>query len=339
MRADRPPRAARTGLRGPERQIIALALALVALVAAAALPALPAAAAATGEAHCRKSGASCPGLVYQGLTYPYLREEGSYLFVDGGIYPYLVATTDLLGDSTVALPDGSSLTVAALLDELGIDAGTDQPLVPIAGYGSNPAPSQIARKYRDEIAKGGFVMPVMKGEIEGYDVVWTPFFTAYGAIPSTIFPVPGTTVDIWINWMRQSDVERMDATEHVGGNWYTRVAIEGATYRFEGPQPARLDVYVSCHGAMKIGGEIAAVASVPAAGRRLTPYGEVDVLRAVLPRVGADDIVGLVRATVSDEAARAANSASIAGLGTFAPGSGPFARGGCEGGAAAETAK
>jgi len=302
--------------------------AYAAVLMAAVLAAPAAIAAETGAARCKANGASCPGLVYRGLSYPYAREPGSYLFIDGGIYPYLIATSDLLGDSTVALPDGSPITVGALLDDLGLAGREDERLVPIAGYGSNPAPVQIERKFASEIAEGGLVMPVMKGELDGYDIVWTPFFTDYGAVPSTIFPSPGTTVDIWINWMREKDVERMDATERLGEEWYARVPLTGARYRFEGPHPDSLDVYVSCYGALKLEGGVAAVASVPAGGRRFGGFDEVEVLRAMLPHTGAGSVVSLVHANVDDAAARARNSVSIEGLGTF--GEGPFGRDACK---------
>ena len=62
---------------------------------------------------------SCPDLVYQGLTYPFPRLAGSYLFVDGAAYPYLRVTDHLLGDSTVQLPDRSEIAVGDLLFTAG----------------------------------------------------------------------------------------------------------------------------------------------------------------------------------------------------------------------------
>ena len=40
--------------------------------------------------------------------------------------------------------------------------------------------------------QGSAVIPVMKGRLTGYDVVWTPVFVEYGAMPATLTPSPGT---------------------------------------------------------------------------------------------------------------------------------------------------
>ena len=280
------------------------------------------------ERVCQAEGASCAALTFEGLSYPYPREAGSYLFIDGGVYPYIDATDDLLGSSTVALPGGTPITAGRLLERLGLERPGGERLVPVAGYGSNPAPTQIARKFRREIASGGFVMPVMKGRLEGYDVVWTPLFVSYGGMPSTLFPSPGTTVDIWINWMRPEDVQRMDRTEGVGDHWYRRTRLQDAIYSFDGPQPASLDVYVSCYGALAISGRPASLESVPATGRSFEERDSVSALRSVLRDVGAGDVVDLVHANVVDPAVREANTKRLAARQLFAEGS--FARGTCE---------
>lgn len=271
--------------------------------------------AGSGEVLCREAGASCAGLVFEGMTYPFAREAGSYLFVDGGIYPYVVATRDLLGASTVALPDGTVMSAGALLERLGVANRAAEALVPVAGYGASPAPAEIGRRFADEIAAGGFVMAVMKGELDGFDVVWSPVFADNGAMAVTLFPSPGTTVDFWVNWVRAADVARMD--EPVAG-WSRRVVLENVTSRFEGPQPAALEVPVSCFGALAVDGAVQAVAAVPAGGRAFEAADSMVALEMVRPLTGAADVVSLLRANVSDAAVREENSTRIAGLGVFA---------------------
>ncbi|MEM6583533.1 MAG: hypothetical protein AAF699_19805, partial [Pseudomonadota bacterium] len=202
---------------------------------------------------CGDPHISCPALVYQGLTYPYPRESGSFLFIDGASYPYTKITGDLLGDSEVRLPGDITLKVSDLLEKLGLEELKNQRLHAVVGYGSNPAPSQLSRKYAADIGTRGIVMPVIKGSIEDYDVVWTPLFVQYGSMPSTLFPSPGTKTDIWINWMTTDQRERADQTERLSENWYTRTTLSPEAVEFAGPNPDMLEVYISCYGALDLG--------------------------------------------------------------------------------------
>ena len=265
------------------------------------------------------AGKNCAGLVYQGFTYPYEREPGSYLFVDGDIYPYLQVTNTLLGDSTVRLPDGSEIAVSDLLASLGLAHVVNEPLQPAVGYGSNPAPSQLARKYDKQSATGSAVIPVMKGRLSDYDVVWTPVFVSYGAMPATIAPSPGTDVDIWVTWLSKAFVEHMSETEHVGESLYAFAELTGVDYAFDGPDPKVLKVYISCFGALTVDGETLAVSSVPALQRRFLPVDSPTALAAIMATIGwQESVLDLLYANVSAPEDRAARSGKLRPLGKIA---------------------
>ena len=271
------------------------------------------------EAEACTGGASCPDLVYQGLTYPYPREPGSYLFIDGGVYPYLQVTDRLLGDSTVRLPDGTEIGVADLLSDLGLKHIIDEDLVPAVGNGSNPAPSQLARKYAAQSISGGAVVPVMKGRLSGYDVVWTPVFVDYGSMPATITRSPGTEVDIWVTWLPEELVKQMSETEGVGEALYALAELDNVDYAFDGPDPKTLQAYISCFGALTVDGEILAVDAVPALQRRFRPVSSSQALVRILPSIDwSGSVLELLYANVSDPQARAARSDGLRTLATIA---------------------
>ncbi|MEM9224606.1 MAG: hypothetical protein AAGB11_19720 [Pseudomonadota bacterium] len=268
--------------------------------------------------HCSKANLSCPQLIYEGLTYPYPREPGSYLFIDGGVYPYANATENLLGDSTVYLPGGKTIKVSDLLAAMGLEDRMNLDLVPVAGYGSNPAPSQLSRKFAKEILDRSVVMPVMKGWIDEHDVVWTPFFTSYGALPSTIYPSPGVRADIWVNWMTEPLVRRMDESERLSGGRYQRVDLSEASYDFDGPNPEQLQLYVSCFGALKVDGKIHPLSAVPAEGRKTAAMDVVEVLGVVQPVVAPDlSVLEMIHQAVSNPDQRRLYTSALAPFRTF----------------------
>jgi len=158
-------------------------------------------------------------------------------------------TEDLVGDSTVLLPDGSAIAAGALLEKLGLNRARQAQLRPVIGYGSNPAPSQLARKFSPDRFDGDVIIPVMKGKLKDYDVVWTPVFVSCGALPATITPSAGTTVDVWVTWLDDRPTRVMDATEHADTTeypLYVVTTLEGADFEFDGPDLAGFSIYVSC---------------------------------------------------------------------------------------------
>ena len=280
-----------------------------------AAPMLSSHALAADKAACWDRGFSCANLVYQGYTYPYEREEGSYLYVNGGVYPYVNVTDDLLGDSTVRLPHGQVMTVKALLAALGLEHKTGAKLSPVIGYGSNPAPTQINRKLNVKKFQGDVVVPVMKGTLKDFDVAWTPVFVSYGSMPATLTPSPGTDVDLWVTWLDDEAIQVFDGTEHdnpSGRPLYVNSTIKGADYQFEGPDPDNMQVYLSCFGPLTIDGKTYAVSLVPAKGRRFTPISSPEAVRAVMPALGwQGDVLDLIYDNVVSEQNRAKRSTAL----------------------------
>ena len=276
---------------------------------------------ASAKNTCLDQGSNCSHLVYRGLTYPYERLDTSYLYVNAGVYPYVTITDNLLGDSTVRLPDDSVITVEKLLAKLGLPEKSDITLAPVVGYGSNPAPAQLERKFRAKSLKGDVVVPVMKGRLKDFDVAWTPVFVSYGAMPSTITRSPGTEVDVWITWLDEEAVKAMDATERADPArrpLYVRSKLEGATYQFDGPQPEFIELYVSCFGPLTIDGKTYAVDAVPAKGRKFLPLSSPEALKAVLPILEWEgDVLELLYDNVVSPENRAQRSTQLKSYGSF----------------------
>ena len=270
---------------------------------------------------CWDQGFSCANLVYQRDTYPYPREPGSYLYVNGGVYPYETVTDNLRGDSTVRLPNGRVMEVQALLKAIGLETKTNGKLVPVIGYGSNPAPAQIERKLNAKRFQGDVVVPVIKGTLKDFDVTWTPVFVSYGSMPSTLAPSQGTVVDLWVTWLDEETLQAFDGTEHANPSdrpLYVNSRIKGADYAFEGPDPENIDVFLSCFGPLTIDGKTYALSEVPAKERTFEAVTSPEAMMAVKPKIGWDkDVLSLLYDNVISDENRATRSAALKSYGAL----------------------
>jgi hypothetical protein len=229
---------------------------------------------------CANQRLSCAQLVELGLSYPYRRERGSYLFIDGAAFPYVRVTRQLLGDSLVLV--GRDVTTAAALIRLLHAPQRRGPLTPVLAYGANANVDALTRKYLSPADPVAAVIPVIKGRLADYDVTWTPQLVLNGAMPSTLVPSPGTEVSVWTTWLAGAELRRMNATEGVG-SLYSAGRLRGARLRFPGPPVRDPLVYVDCRGPLRIGDETLAVAGVPAKHRRFVALTSAPALGRVAP--------------------------------------------------------
>ena len=271
----------------------------------------------TGGSECAGLDYSCAELVQLGFTYPFAREPGSYLFLNGVPYPYVEMTERLLDNSVIRLPDATEMSVRALLSIFGLESRIDRPLTPVIGYGSDPSAAQLQRKFSRSGFDGPAVIPVMKGRLRDYDVVWSPFFVSYGAMPSTIATSPGTEVEIWVTWLEEDAVHRMNQSEGAG-ELYAAGWLRDVEVTLDGPDPQQLRVYVSCYGALTVGGSLLALDAVPAANRSARPVDSAAALRAVLPTLGwRGSVFDLLYANVTSPRGRAERTDKVKILGRF----------------------
>jgi hypothetical protein len=305
-------------------RVVRFALGHFAVLLAVALVVPAAALTAPSGSGRPDAGPLCPGsetltceqLVQLGLAYPYAREPGSYLFVNGAAYPYVRITRRLLADSVVLVGD-RRLRVSRLLAKLDLAHLGDEPLTPVLAYGSNANVDALTRKFVTPLFPHATAIPVLAGRIRGYDVAWSPNFSFNGALPATIAPSPGTTARVWVNWLNPDQLERMNATEGVG-DLYALGSLR-ARLRFPGPSLGAPLVYVDCAGALRTRGRTWAVAGVPASHRRFAQTDAAGALRLIAPTLGwRRSVFDLLLTGVADADLRAARTRRIRHLGRLA---------------------
>jgi len=113
-------------------------------------------------------------------AYPFARPACSYLFQEGGMHP--------------------------------LPAGACWGRLPILASGSNAAPARLLAKFGMD-----HDIPVTRAELRDFAVVFAGHFTAYGAIPATLFPHEGTCADVWITWLNAEQLTIMHQSEGVIG--------------------------------------------------------------------------------------------------------------------------
>lgn len=182
------------------------------------------------------------------MKYPYATPEGSYLYRDG-------VAEELPGD---------------------LDLGDRTPLL---AYGANAAPEALAYKLA---ALPGEAMPVLRAELEGFDVVYSSHISPYGAVPATLRESAGTTAPVFVVFPTPGQLELLTAYELN----YDLVTLSGGSCRLEdGTTVEKLAAYRSVHGCLSLDGSEVALAAVRAAGRSLPELDQPAVLEQVRTRL------------------------------------------------------
>lgn len=185
-------------------------------------------------------------ILRRALDYPYATPERSYLYRGGDAHE---------------LPEG------------GADLTERTPLL---SYGANAAPEALARKLA---ALPREDLPVMRAELDGYDVVYSAHVSPYGAVPATLIESAGTTAPVFLLHPTTEQRTLLTATEPN----YDLVETDGVA------------AYRSKHGPLILDGSPVALAAVHSRGRTLSELGEPAILERVRahlePQLSLEDFI------------------------------------------------
>jgi hypothetical protein len=171
-------------------------------------------------------------ILRRALAYPYATPERSYLYRDG---------------EACGLPKGGPY----------LDGRT-----PLLSYGANSAPEALAWKLA---SLPDLELPVLRAELEGFDVVYSAHVSPYGAVPATLIESPGTVAPVFVLHATLEQHALLTATEPN----YDLVEVNG------------MGAYRSKHGPLGLDGSPVALAAVRSSGRRLPELDEEAILEHV----------------------------------------------------------
>lgn len=190
--------------------------------------------------------------VARAKSYPFPRHDHCFLFVDG---------------ETTRLDHGPC-------DVSG--------RVPVLAVGSNQSHEQLRRKYQ---GIAGCVIPVWRGRIHDFDVVYAAKFTGYGSVPATFQRSPGTAVTVFVQWLTPSQLAHMHETE--GGYDYDQ--LTGLRIVLDrGGEMVDAFAYSSSTGCLSHKGGPIALAEIAAERRRFPQMTQPEILDVVRARLAPD---------------------------------------------------
>jgi len=146
---------------------------------------------------------------------------------------------------------------------------------PLLAYGSNAAAPVLARKLA---ALPDLPLPVLRGELDDFDAVYSAHISPYGAVPSTLQRSPGTTTPVFVAYPTEEQLWLLSTTEP---NYELYQLHDLSACTDPGGELTEAGVYLSRHGCLTLDGSETALAAVAAVARRFPSLGEVEVLERV----------------------------------------------------------
>ena len=183
-------------------------------------------------------------ILRRALEYPYATPERSYLYRDREAHELPSGVPDLTGRA------------------------------PLLSYGANAAPEALARKLA---ALPGPELPVMRAELEGFDVVYSAHVSPYGAVPATLMESPGTTAPVFV--LHPTPEQRALLTASEPNYDLVELLLSLAMRAKEATR--QMEVYRSKHGPLVLDGSAVALAAVRSRGRTLPELDEPAILERV----------------------------------------------------------
>lgn len=185
-------------------------------------------------------------ILKRALEYPYATPGRSYLYRDGRAFDLPDEGPDLRGRT------------------------------PLISYGANSAPAALALKLA---ALPGLEMPVIRAELEGFDIVYSAHVSPYGAVPATLHESPGTTAPVFVIHPTAEQRALLTASELN----YDLVEVDG------------IAAFRSKHGCLEVDGSAVALVAIRSRGRNVPELDQPAVLERVrayvAPHLGLEEFV------------------------------------------------
>ncbi|MCH7943706.1 MAG: hypothetical protein IIB67_10805, partial [Proteobacteria bacterium] len=242
--------------------------------------------------------------------YPYHAPAYSYLFVNGKDYELDGSEGDPVLDGDIFVDD-ERLAATKFLRRIGIHNPVGlQKRTPVIAHGSNASPKQLARKFNS--LDDDVIIPVLRGGLADFDVVYAAHFTAYGAIPATLAASPGTTAEIAIIYLTDAQLARMHRSEGLGAS-YVYGRLGRIFIDIDGLDPlSEAFVYITLRGAAMLSGKPVALSSITAHRRRFRAQPMPAMLALardhLAPGLGLDDFI---LELIDDEPLRAERTVTL----------------------------
>ena len=152
---------------------------------------------------------------------------------------------------------------------------------PLLAYGSNAAPEALTRKLA---ADPDTPLPLVRAELDEFDVVYSDHLSPYGAVPATLHPSPGTTAPAFVAYPTERQRRLLAATEPN----YEEHRLSPISCRPElGDPVTEVGAFLSRHGYLLLDGSPVALSAIAARGRRFPALDQTAAKRLRARRASA----------------------------------------------------
>jgi len=182
-------------------------------------------------------------------------------------------------------------------------------LTPVLAVGSNQSPAQLSRKFA---GPDWAAIPVSRVLLRDFDTVYSAHITGYGSIAAMLFPAPGTSVSLFVNWLDEPHLQRMHETE-LGNENYEFGQLTDINLQAEsGPDLTKVFFYNSRRGVYAPEGLPVSLAEVPAIDRRAGGMTQRQVQASICARLDPDvSLEDFVRQSIADPIVRQSRTEQI----------------------------
>jgi hypothetical protein len=222
--------------------------------------------------------------VRRARAYPFAAPRGSYVYCAGRALPLIDPTEPLGPEAAVWSQDGAT-PLGRALESVSADAGAAlaAPRTAVLAYGSNPSVEALSLKFTASDATT--LIPVIRAHLVDFDVVHSAHLSA-ARLPATLQRSAGTVVQSFVLYLTDEQIDRLHATESLGGNYEYRTLDGVALTLDSGVRLESVPAYVSLHGALRLDGQEIALAAIPARDRRFPSMTQVELQEEVRRRLG-----------------------------------------------------
>jgi hypothetical protein len=148
--------------------------------------------------------------------YPGKRPSYSYFLSIDFVHELHIVSNSSLSKAIVDYK-GKEIELSSLLDKLSLKPLSDR--YAILSYGSNACPSRL-------LEKKIFNLAVVKASAKNVDVVYTYYKTSYEAVPATMVDSPNTLSQVWVSFLDEDQLKKMDESEGRDDGYYDLVKLK-----------------------------------------------------------------------------------------------------------------
>lgn len=183
----------------------------------------------------------------------------------------------------------------------------------VIASGSNASPQRLSDKFADHPDLLNDTIPVIRAKLHDFDTVYSAHVCSYGAIPATLAHVPGAIANVFVTWLTDAQLARLNETEAVGVNYDLAKLSDIHLLCEEEAGYTSAYAYLSRRGCLNRSGQPVPLAAIRTEGRQGLAMSEEEVLDFVRTKIAPHEALDdFIRQQIECPQTRAQRSEALA---------------------------